>query len=162
MALRTCVLTLLVAAAAARSAGAQVGYDPKRSPYRDIAETQEVTFFTGYYKAKADPGGVAPQSGAIVGTHYAWRAGGPAHLTFDFARVSSQRAVLDPERSACPTGTAGNCKVVGTFHWPVYLIDAGLAMSLTGARSFFRIVPEIRAGAGLASDFHTESDVGDF
>ena len=142
--------------------GAQVGYDPKRSPYRDLAETQEVTFFTGYYKAKEDPAHVAPQSGPIVGTHYSWRAGGPAHLTFDIARVSSQRDVLDPERSACTNLSAGNCKLVGTYRWPVYFIDGGLALSLTGPRSFFHLVPEVRTGLGIATDFHTEADVGDF
>ena len=35
-------------------AGAQVGYDPAHSPFRDIDQTQEITLYSGYYRAKAE------------------------------------------------------------------------------------------------------------
>jgi len=35
-------------------------------------------------------------------------------------------------------------------------------MSLTGARTFHGMSPEVRAGVGLASDFHNKPDLGDF
>ncbi len=44
----------------------------------------------------------------------------------------------------------------------MYMADLGLALALTGSRSFLRLVPEVRAGLGLASDFHTQPDVGNF
>jgi hypothetical protein len=141
---------------------AQVGYDPRQSPYRDLQQTQELSLFTGFYRAKTDPAKVAPRSGPMVGAHYQWRISGPANLTFDVARVASERRVLDPERPACPAGTPGDCKLIGMRRWPLYIADAGLALSLTGARSFFRIVPEVKFGGGLATDFHTRPDVGDF
>jgi hypothetical protein len=140
---------------------AQVGYDPRHSPYRDLRETQELTFFTGYYRAKRDRADVAPRSGPIMGAHYQWRAGGPAHLTFTVSRVSSERRVLDPEQT-CTTPPTADCKLIGVYRWPLYFADAGLALSLTGARSFFHLVPELKTGLGLASDFHTKPDVGDF
>ena len=143
--------------------GAQVGYPPNKSPFRDLRETQEITLFTGYYRAKADPARIAPQSGPMIGAHYQWRPSGPANLSLSVARVASERRVLDPEVTAdCATAALGNCKVIGTFRWPVYLFDAGFALSLTGARSFFRLVPEVKAGMGIASDFHSNPDVGDF
>src|SRR5687768_15732278 len=90
--------------------GAQVGYPPHQSPYRDIRETQEVTLYTGYYRAKLDPARVVPRSGPMVGALYEWRMGGPANLTFDVARVESERKVLDPERlGTCPTASP-ECK----------------------------------------------------
>lgn len=142
---------------------AQVGYPPQRSPYRDLRETQEVTIFSGYYRAKKDPAGVAPRSGPMLGAHYQWRAGGPAHLRFSAARVASERNVLDPERTAgCPATPSASCKLVGTYRWPLYLVNADLALSLTGPRSFFRLVPEVKAGLGFATDFHTKPDVGEF
>lgn len=141
---------------------AQVGYDPRHSPYRDLRESQEVSFFTGYYRARLDPAQVVPRAGPMVGARYQWRAGGPAHVTFDAARVSSERQVLDPEKSSCPSDPSTNCKLIGTYRWPLYLADVGLALSLTGARSFYRLVPEVKAGAGIATDFHTQPDVGDF
>jgi hypothetical protein len=156
---------LVVAAActALAPANAQVGYEPRRSPFRDLELTQEVSVFTGYYKAKRDPARVAPQSGPITGMRYQWRASGPAHLTAELSRVGSQRRVLDPEQpESCPPNPAADCKLVDTFRWPVYFADAGVSLDLTGARSFHHLVPDVRAGIGLASDFHTKADVGDF
>jgi hypothetical protein len=142
---------------------AQVGYDPRQSPYRDLRETQEITFFSGYYRAKTDPARVAPQSGPIFGALYQWRASGPFHLNVSVARVSSERRVLDPDLPGTCTGIpAGDCKLIDTFRWPLYFIDGGMALSLTGARSFYHLMPEVKLGAGAATDFRTQADVGDF
>lgn len=140
---------------------AQVGYPPQKSPFRDLERTQELSFFTGWYRAKPDPAQVAPRSGPMIGAHYQWRASGPANLTASLSRVESERNVLDPDATATCT-TKPNCKLVGRFRWPLYFADVGLALSLTGARSFWHMVPDLKAGIGLASDFHTKSDVGDF
>ncbi len=162
------IATLTLSAA---SASAQVGYPPRQSPYRDLRETMEVTFYSGYYRAKKDPARVAPVSGPMVGAHYQWRAGGPAHLTVDVARISSERKVLDPEKNAPPgpgdgAGTCAVkddfCKSAGVYRWPLYAIDGGLAMALTGERSFLRMVPEVKAGLGVVTDFHSQPDVGQF
>ncbi len=143
-------------------AAAQVGYPPRQSPFRDLIETQAVTVYSGYYRAKLDPARVAPRSGPMVGVNYQWRASGPANITVDLARVESERKVLDPEISnTCPAASR-DCKLVGQFRWPLYMADVGLALALTGARSFYGFVPELRGGAGLISDFHTQPDIGDF
>lgn len=158
-------LAAMLAASAALLAGelrAQVGYPPQKSPYRDLRETQEVTLFSGYYRAKLDPGRVAPRSGPMLGALYQWRAAGPANITFDVARVESERRVLDPERpGSCPTASR-ECKSLGTYRWPLYMADAGMALSLTGARSWLNLVPDLRAGVGIVTDFHSKPDVGDF
>jgi hypothetical protein len=157
-------------AAVTASLGAQVGYPPERSPYRDLRQTQEVTVYSGYFVAKTDPARVAPRSGPMIGALYQWRMGGPANLTFDLGRVESQRQVLDPERlGTCPAAnptappdTSVRCKSLGMFRWPLYTADLGLGLNLTGARSWLNLVPQVRAGLGLVSDFHTRSDVGEF
>jgi len=85
------------------------------------------------------------------------------HLNASFSRVSSERRVLDPDFPGTCTGVpAEDCKLVSTLQWPLYFLDGGLALSLTGARSFYHLVPEVKLGAGIATDFHTESDIGDF
>lgn len=157
--------------ACASTAVAQVGYPPHQSPYRDLRESMEVTFYSGYYRAKKDPARVAPVSGPILGAHYQWRAGGPANLTLDVARISSERRVLDPERkgstvvgtdtTVCAV-TEVTCKSAGVYRWPLYSIDGALAMALTGERSFLRMVPEVKAGFGVVTDFHSQPDVGQF
>lgn len=154
--------SLALITVSASTLGAQVGYPPRESPFRDIRERQAVTFFTGYFRAKKDPARVAPQSGPIFGAHYEWRASGPANITFDLARVSSERRVIDPERDANCASQDRECKVVGTWRWPLYMADAGVALALTGERSFHNVVPELRGGVGITTDFHSSPDVGEF
>jgi hypothetical protein len=50
-------------AVSASSAGAQVGYPPDRSPYRDRDYNRDWTFFGGQFTAERDPVGVAQPTG---------------------------------------------------------------------------------------------------
>lgn len=144
-------------------AGAQVGYDPLRSPYRDLEKSQEITITSGSFRASMDPAGVAPQTGPWLGLKYQWLMGGPANLTAEIARVGSVRRVLDPLLpSTCTGDTLLGCKLIDTFRWPVYFADLGLALNLTGGRSYRTFVPELKLGLGFLTDFHTRADVGDF
>ena len=140
---------------AASTAVAQVGYPPTRSPYRDVETSQELTLFGGQFSPHRDPANVAPQGGPIVGVHYEWRASGPAHLTAELARMSSDRRLVDPAR----TGTA---RELGTVNRPLYAAEAALGMALTGARSWHGVVPEVKAGLGFVSDFRAKTDSGGF
>ena len=99
MSVRTSALIALLSLAAS-TARAQVGYPPARSPYLDLLYSQEITAVFGYYVGRDDPAGVAPKSAPLVGLHYEWRAGGPAHLTGELVRIASSRTVLDPSKPA--------------------------------------------------------------
>ena len=155
--------TFAVALTALSSAGAQVGYDPAHSPYRDLETTHELTYFSGFYRAHLDPARVAPRSGTMMGVLYQWLTSGPVNLTAEVARVESERRVLDPDRKAtCASGPVADCKLIAMYRWPLYFTDFGLSLNLTGGRSYHRLVPELRAGLGLVSDFHSHADVGDF
>jgi hypothetical protein len=134
---------------------AQVGYPPTRSPYVDLEFTQELTAIGGWYHAHRDAANVGPQSGMITGLHYEWRAGGPAHLIAEVARISSERRQVNPFK----TGTA---RELGTISRPLYSADFGLGLSLTGGKSWHRIVPEVTGGLGMISDFHAKPDTGGF
>ena len=136
--------------------GAQVGYPPTRSPYVDLEHAQELTLISGQFHAHRDPVNVGPQSGLIVGAHYEWRAGGPAHLVAEVARISSQRNLINPFKTAA----AG--RDLGTTSRPLYSADLGLGLSLTGAKSWHHVVPEVAAGLGLVSDFRSRADSGGF
>lgn len=138
----------------ATTAGAQVGYPPALSPYLDLPYRQEITAIFGYYVGRDVPGDVAPGSGSVVGAHYEWRAGGPAHLIGEITHISASRTVLDPAK---PPATRN----LGTQSWPLWTADFGLGMSLTGGRSWHRLVPEVNGGVGIVSDFK-KADVGDF
>ena len=143
---------VLVAGAPLR---AQVGYPPARSPYTDLEFTQELTAIGGWFHAHRDAANVGPQSGAITGVHYEWRAGGPAHLVAEIARVNSERRLVDPFKT-------GAARELGTTSRPLYSADFGLGLSLTGGKSWHHIVPEVTGGLGLVSDFRSKPDTGGF
>jgi hypothetical protein len=136
------------------TAAAQVGHLPQRSPYADLEFRQEATLFAGYYEAGTDVVGVAPKSGPMVGMRYELRLGGPALLTSKFAYVSSQRDVIDPRRPAATRVVEADAS------WPLYMADVGIALNLTGQRSFHRLVPFVNGGIGVATDFKGGGDVG--
>jgi hypothetical protein len=144
-----------IVAAVAAPLSAQVGYPPSRSPYVDLEHTQELTVVGGWYHGHRDAANVGPQSGAITGVHYEWRAGGPAHLIGEVARISSDRRLINPFK----TGTG---RELGTVSRPLYTVDAGLGLSLTGGKSWHRIVPELTGGLGLISDLRAKADTGGF
>jgi hypothetical protein len=141
---------------AAPGAAAQVGHTPEASPYADLVYRHDVTTFTGYLSTRRDPAGVAPRSGPLAGIRYALHVGGPAQVTARVAYGQSERTVLDPLEP--PASRV----VIPAANVPLLLADAGVAMSLTGFKSWNRLVPEVNAGLGFVSDFRTEGDVGGF
>jgi hypothetical protein len=91
----------------------------------------------------------------LLGAHYEWRAGGPAHLTAEITRMSSDRRLIDPFK-------AGDARELGTASRPLYSIDGGLGLTMTGGKSWHHLVPEIDGGAGLISDLRSKPDSGGF
>jgi hypothetical protein len=142
-------------AAAAQVGGGQVGYPPTRSPYVDLEQAQEITLIGGWFHGHRDPVNVGPQSGAVAGVHYEWRAGGPAHITAELARMSSNRNLINPFL------TSGD-RFVSEASRPLYSADVGLGLSLTGSKSWHHLVPEVGGGVGLISDLRAQADSGGF
>lgn len=153
--MKTLIALVGFAAAAASPLCGQVGYPPARSPYVDLEFTQELTVIGGWYHGHRDAANVGPQSGAITGIHYEWRAGGPAHLIAEIARINSQRRLIDPFKT-------GAARELGTATRPLYSADFGLGLSLTGGKSWHHIVPEVAGGLGLVSDLRAKADTGGF
>lgn len=127
----------------------QVGYPTNQSPFTDLQYRQELTIFGGQFKAGTEPAAVAPRSGPMVGARYEITVGGPAQLYVRGSRVFSERLALDPTKPAA-TRSLGISKV------PLYLADLGVAVNLTGQRSFRRIVPSLAVGAGVVSTLNSK------
>jgi len=138
------LISALALVCIATSASAQVGHLPENSPYRDLENSQEFTFYYGHYDAAKDPIGIAPQDGPMWGLRYQIHVGGPAFLTARWGHVNSQRVAIDPTK----TGTA---RQLGTHNVSINLYDIDLAINLTGQKTFHHIVPVINLGAGVAS-----------
>jgi hypothetical protein len=67
----------------------------------------------------------------------------------------SERQVIDPLQPRVS-------RDLGVQNWPIYLVDAGMSLNLTGQRKWHGIVPVIYAGIGLASDLGEEVDADPF
>ena len=91
----------------------------------------------------------------MEGVRYEVTVGGPAQIVVRLARVSSERNVIDPTKPAATRN-------IGSQSWPVYLVDAGLSLNLTGQRSFHGVVPVVYTGLGLASDRNKAADADPF
>ena len=142
-------------AAGATTAGAQVGYDPAQSPFRDLEYRQELTGFVGWFNAGKDVAGVAPRGGPMLGARYEVRVGGPALFTARLAHVASERRIIDPSQDEGE-------RSVGEEGWPLYIGDLGLTINLTGQKSWNKLVPVLNGGAGIVSDFKSDADVGGY
>jgi hypothetical protein len=153
---RQILRAVAAAIVAAPGAAAQVGHTPEASPYVDLVYRHDVTTFTGYFNTRRDPAGVAPRSGPLAGLRYALHLSGPASFTARVAYALSERTVLDPLE---PAQTR---VVLPAANVPLLMADAGVALSLTGFKSWNRLVPEVHGGLGFVSDFRTEGDVGGF
>jgi len=132
---------------------AQVGHEPASSPYRDLEYRQELTPYYGYARAKVDAAGITPQSSALAGLHYELYLGGPVSLTSDFSSMFSDRTVLDPTKPRAQ-------RVVGTETATVYGLDLGMALGLTGRKSWHSLVPQVRAGVGVVTSKAADDTTG--
>lgn len=132
-----------------------VGYSPPKSPFRDLEYHQELTFFGGYLSAAKDPAGAAPKAAPMEGIRYEVAVGGPAQIFARLARINSERNVIDP---TLPAAT----RQLWSQSWPVYLVDAGISLNLTGQRTFHGVVPVVSSGVGLVSDLDKAVDADPF
>ena len=149
--MKQALLALILCAAPLSAQQVDVGYPPPNSPFRDLEYKQELTAFGGYYLAGKDAGRVAPRSAPMGGIRYEVSVGGPAQLVARLARVNSERRVVNPVEPAAS-------RELGIQSWPIYLVDVGLSLNLTGQRSYHGIVPVIYTGLGLASDLDKKVD----
>ena len=147
-------LALLLLVASSPALAQEVGHAPANSPYRDVAYKQEITPFAGYFTAGRDPAGVAPRSGPLVGARYEIRIGGPAQFMARVGHVWSERRMMDP---TLPVAS----RDLGTSSTSLYLADVGIALNLTGQKSWRGLIPVVSGGAGVVSDFKS-ADVGGF
>jgi hypothetical protein len=146
---------LILIAGVASRAGAQVGYPPDRSPYRDLEFAREWTAFTGYYAAQPDPVGVAPQSGTMFGLRYDARVGGPAYVSARLAGAVLKRNVLDPRKPI-------DERAIGSESVPLLFSDLNLNINLTGYRTWRGLAPFLSGGFGITADLRGRNDVGDY
>lgn len=139
---RGLALTLVLAAPLT----AQVGHRPSSSPYEDVKIGQSVSLSAGWLSIARDKAGVAPRAAAFGQVRYDAAVGGPAILFARYTVSSTDRALFAPAAiaTARQTGTPGVA---------MHIMDGGLDVALTGAKSWHSLVPSVSGGVGMVSDF---------
>lgn len=148
-------ITFTLLAGTSLVAGAQVGYPPDRSPYRDRDFNRDWTIFAGQFTGERDPVGVAPTDGPMVGVRWQMHLAGPMYFAARLAGGSVDRTIIDPSKRIAE-------RVVGTEKVPMAFLDALLEVSLTGHKTWRGLSPFINGGLGLVADTRGASDVGDY
>ena len=122
----------------------QVGFPPAQSPYRDLEYKEELTPYGGWANASTDAAGVVPQSASIFGLRYQIHLAGPVAFDADVSRMGASRNVIDPTQIASK-------RILGTTDAAVYGVNVGVALALTGRKSWLFMVTEVRGGVGVLS-----------
>lgn len=150
---RAALFVLMLSAAPA--AAQVVGHLPSSSPYSDLVWKQSVGFFAGGLATGNDPAGVGPQPGSLGGVRYDLRIGGPVSMVTRLSAGPTSRRVLNPTKPL-------SSRYLGDQNSTLLAGDLGLAMNLTGQKSYHRLVPVLSGGFGFVTDFHGTPDDGGY
>jgi hypothetical protein len=133
-----------------------VGHVPTESPFADLSGRHLASLQVGYILPARDPAGVGPRSGVIVIGRYEYDVNGPMILT---ARVGLApglaRNVKDPLLT-------GSLRDRGERTEPLFLLDGGLALSLTGNKAWQNLNPRVHMNFGMVSSLKSEYDLGGY
>lgn len=155
--MRRVVLSGLFLAAVATAGQAQVGHEPRESPYRDITKGKSLTFLVGYFGGSGGSLGVGPHNGITVGGRFDLRVGGTIQLGFGFSVGDLERFIIRPE-----SDTTITLETIGPVPQQVLMFDFTAQFNLTGAKSWKRLAPYFSGTVGLAIGEDSPLNTGDF
>ena len=134
---------------------AQVGYDPAHSPFEDVGTRQSFTTFVSEFLGNRGHAGTGLQSGLAVGGRFTTALSGTIELWGTVASISSKRAVLDP---SLPDST----RVTGTQDLRLVSADLGIALRLTGNKTWHGLSPYVGLAFGVVSPTSEQTDPGGY
>ncbi|MBW7932432.1 MAG: hypothetical protein H3C62_02220 [Gemmatimonadaceae bacterium] len=132
-----------------------VGSTPDKSPYRDLTWKQSVALFAGGFDTGRDEANVGPQPGWLAGVRYDLRLGGPVSLVGRLSSGPTSRRVILPLKPPAS-------RFAGNQDSQLLAADLGIALNLTGQKSWHRVVPVLSGGVGMVSDFKGNPDAGGY
>lgn len=150
--LGACALLLVASPLAAQV----VGHLPTASPYEDIAGKHLFALQAGWVLPGRDPAGVGPKSGLMFIGRYEYDVAGPLWMT---ARSGLAPGLARNVKDPLLTGAARD---LGERVEPLFFLDGGLALSLTGDKAWRGLAPRLHGNIGLVASLNSEYDVGGY
>ena len=148
--LRWAVISLLIAA----PLRAQVGHEPARSPFHDLISTQGLSISVGRFAGNRTVAGVGAKPGALIGVRFDTRLSGPMDFWASIAHIASSRLVVDPTDTVI--------RVTGPVDLSLIAADVGLALNLTGGKTWHHLAPFVGIGLGILTPSKSVTDPGGY
>ena len=117
------------------------------SPYTSFEELHGLTFFAGYFAGNRGDAGVGPQGAPAIGVSWYRHLGGPVRAAARFTFAPSKRTVMDPQAGLTPEQ-----RDLGTVSSPLYMLDLGINLDITGEKTWHHMVPTVGFAFGAAYD----------
>jgi hypothetical protein len=144
---------LLAAGPTARAAAAQVGHDPGSSPYRDVPLKPVLSFSVGYLTNDRGRVGAGFSNALTFGARYDIPTGRSLLFQLGTTYLRGDRFIIDPRADS----TSPQRKT-GPYNSTLVLVEAGMQLRLTGAKSWHGLAPYVGTGLGLAFDVDSPGD----
>lgn len=123
--------------------GAQVGHDPRTSPYRDIKHGSMLVPQASFVRGSGGSLGILPNSGVLYGFRAEIGGAGPLLFGAEFGTGTLERLIVDAD---APVAT----RVTGPVDQSFTMIGLNLKLNLTGGKTWHRLAPYVGGGTGLA------------
>ena len=117
------------------------------SPYVNFNQKHGLELFVGYFGGNTGDAHVGPQGSLLVGADYFLHIGGPAFAQARLTFAPSQHTVVDTTPGLPPAA-----RNLGTISAPLYMFDAGIYASVTGEKTWHKILPLVGFALGVAYD----------
>jgi opacity protein-like surface antigen len=147
---RFLLLVCCVLAGAAPLA-AQVGHEPRESPYRELPNATGISALGAYFDGGGGTVGVGPHDGWMYGARFQVRSNRSLSLGVGVLFGDLQRRLLDPK---APAGERDK----GMVQESMIIPEAVITMNLTGGKTWHRMAPYLGFGAGAAIGGNTPAD----
>jgi hypothetical protein len=136
------LLPVFLAFALPATAFAQVGYDPARSPYRELRFGQFVGASAGWVGGSGGSLALSPHGGPVYGIRYELLGANTLSISLAGSYADLERVVIDPDAPAVS-------QVSGPVKQSALNFEGILQFTLTGGKTWHRLAPFVSGGLGL-------------
>ncbi|HUL04677.1 MAG TPA: hypothetical protein VLV16_15750 [Gemmatimonadales bacterium] len=122
---------------------AQVGYPPDHSPYSDVARGVNAILSAGYLTGDRGEVPVGPSDGPMITLRFERPLSRVMAITLETSYAQTTRYLVDPADSA-------KYRYSQLVDEPLFLLDVGLMLRLTGAKAWHHFAPYFGMTGGAA------------
>jgi len=128
-----------------------VGYPPDHSPYSDIGRGVNVIVSTGYLVGDRGEVPVGPSDGPMLTLRFERPLSRVMAITLETGYAQTTRYIADPAKDSAS-------RFSGPVDEPLFLLDLGLMLKLTGAKAWRHFAPYFGFTGGAAISVSPPTD----